>query len=299
MKEICYERGAEDNLTAVIARVSDVLTGKNNGSGKTVLDFEEPTIAASRPPQDETWITPDNLNELPTYPLQKPETKNSSERDIDLTDEILSPAAVKNSNSSVLLIEDAPKTDVKKVEVERDVKSYKVEEPSGLGKLFSSLLLLLLGGVIGAVAVYFLYQNKPQPEVPQIVQQQTQNIPYSAFEDNRRNVDRSPEQYIFASNGKAESAEEYYLLGRANLLTGKYPEAKKAFEEAKNRLAQTSEVNSKILANEIAMALAIINDEFAKRAFEKDISLNKSDNTTQSNANIGVNANFGADTVNR
>ena len=299
MKELCYERGAEDNLTAVIARVSDIVSGKNNGSGKFVADFEEPTIATSRLPHDETWIQPDNLNELPTYPLQVPEAKNTSERDIDLTDEILSPAAVRNSKSSVALVEDAPKTGVQKIEVERDVKSYKVEEASGFGKLFTSLLLLLLGGVIGAGIIYFLSQNKPQPEVPQIVQQQTPNIPYSAFEDNRRNVDRNPEQYIFASNGQAESAEEYYLLGRANLLTGKYPEAKKAFEEAKNRLAQASEVNSTILANEIAMALAIINDPFAQKAFEKDISLNKSDNTAQSNANINLNANFGADSVNR
>jgi protein phosphatase len=298
MKEICYARGAEDNLTAVIAKVSDVVTGKSNGNQKTVLDFEEPTIATSRPPLDETWITPDKLNELPTYPLQVPEKQNASERDKDLTDEILVPAAVKKSNTPVLLTEEIHDSAAEKIAVERDVKSYKVEEASGLGKLFSSLLLLLLGGLIGAGAVYYLLQNKPQPEIPQIVQQQTPNIPYSAFEDNRRNVDRNPEQYIFASNGKAESAEEYYLLGRANLLTGKYAEAKKAFEEAKNRLAQTSEVNSKILANEIAMALAIINDPFAQKAFEKDMTLNKADNSTQANVNISGNSNLGTNSEN-
>jgi hypothetical protein len=198
-----------------------------------------------------------------------------------------------------LLTEDIRKTSAEKVAVERDVKSYKVEEASGFGRFFSSLLFLLLGGLIGAGGVYFLLQNKPQPEIPQIVQQQTPNIPYSAFEDNRRNVDRNPEQYIFASNGKAESAEEYYLLGRANLLSGKYPEAKKAFEEAKNRLAQTSEVNSKILANETAMALAIINDPFAQKAFEKDMILNKADNSPQANVSIGGNINVEANTVNR
>ncbi len=64
--------------------------------------------------------------------------------------------------------------------------------------------------------------------------------------------------------------------------------AKKAFEEARNRLAQASEINSKILANEIAMALAIINDPLAQRGFESDINLNKSN--ANSNSNIGTNS---------
>ncbi len=296
MKEICYERGAEDNLTAVIARISDVVTGKNNGSGKSVADFEENTIATARPTQNENWITPDNLNELPTYPLQMPEPEDASEQDIDLTDEILVPPSIRTSKSSVLQSEILPDSNVRQVGIERDVKSYKVEEVSDFAKLFSfhSLLLLLLGGVIGAGAIYFLSPGKPKPEVPQIIQQQTPNIPYSAFENNRRNVDRNPEQYIFASNGRAESAEDYYLLGRANMLSAKYPEAKKAFEEAKNRLAQTSEVNSKILANEIAMALAIINDPTAQRAFEKDVNLNKINDGKSANANIGANSTTGS-----
>ncbi len=290
MKEICYERGAEDNLTAVIAQVAGDAAVKNNGNKKSVLDVDETTVTSARPPQAETWIKPDNLTELPTYPLQIPETKAASEQDIDLTDEILVPPAVRNTKSSIFQSENKAKDNAGKVEVERDVKSYKVKEANGFGKLLSSLLLLLLGVVIGAGAVYFLSPGKLQPEVPRIVEQQTPNIPYSAFEDNRRNVDRNPEQYIFAAGGRTESAEDYYLLGRANLLVQKYPEAKKAFEEAKNRLAQTSEVNSKILANEIALALAVINDPFAQKAFEKDMSLNKPNPNAQSNANIGVNS---------
>jgi protein phosphatase len=298
MKEICYERGAEDNLTAVIAKVTDIVAEKNNGSRKSALDFEETTVATARPPQNEAWISADKLNETPTQPLQIPLTEDTSEQNIDLTDEILVPTSARNSNSTILQTENIPNADVRKVKIENDVKSYKVEEANGFGKLLASLLLLLLGGVIGAGAVYLLSQNKSQPEVPQISEQQTPNIPYSAFEDNRRDVDRNPEQYIFASNGKAESAEDYYLLGRARLLTGKYPEAKIAFEEAKNRLAQASEVNSKILANEIAMALAIINDPSAQRAFEKDMSLNKSDSDAQSNTNNSINGNFGANSAN-
>lgn len=250
-------------------------------------DFDETTIATARPVQAESRIKPDDLTDLPTYPLQMPETPDASTQDIDLTDEILTVPLPKETIKPVFEPETTPQPALKKIEIERDVKSYNVEDTNGFGKILSSLLLLLLGGLIGAGAVYLFSQNKQQPEVPQIVQQQTANIPYSAFEDNRRNVDRNPEQYIFTTNGKAESSEEYYLLGRANLLTGKYSEAKKAFEEAKNRLSQTNEVNSKILANEIAMALAIINDPFAQKAFEKDMILNNSGANVQSNSANG------------
>jgi hypothetical protein len=296
MKEICYQRGAEDNLTAVIAKVSLSVGEKNNGNGRFETDDEETTVAFARPKQSETRIKRDNLTELPTYPLQMPETVNAPLQDVDLTDEILTPPK-RELSQPVSQPEIQPQSDLRKIEIERNVKSYNVEEAKGFGKILSSLLLLLLGGLVGAgIAYLFLPQNKPQPEVPQIVQQQTANIPYSAFEDNRRNVDQNPEQYIFTTNGKAESSEEYYLLGRANLLTGKYSEAKKAFEEAKNRLAQTSEVNGKILANEIAMALAIINDPFSQKAFEKDMTFNKSGINTQSNSANGFsNANQSTD----
>src|SRR3712207_8684810 len=41
--------------------------------------------------------------------------------------------------------------------------------------------------------------------------------------------------------------------------SGKYTEARQAFTEAKNRLATADEVNSKILATDIALGLAIVN----------------------------------------
>ncbi len=292
MKEICYERGAEDNLTAVIAKVSDVVAVTNNGKAKSVPDIEETTVATARAARDEPWITPDNLTESQT--IQPFETENSPSQDVDLTDEVLKPYAAKNPNPAFIQNENSQKVEPENEKIENDVKSYTVTETGGFGKILSAILLLLLGGIVGAGAIYLLSPGKAKPEVPQIVQQQTANIPYSAFEDNRRNADKNPEQYIFATGGRAESAEDYYLLGRANLLTGKYAEAKKALEEAKNRLAQTSEINSKTLANEIAMALAIINDPFAQKAFEKDVNLNKAEgNTPATNSANSLNDNRG------
>ncbi len=298
MKEICYERGAEDNLTAVIAKVSDIVSGKNNGtdkpfanSNKSFFDIDEATVATPRLQAKEYSSPITDLNKTATSPIQPIDTEYQTVQDVDFFDSVLVAPPVKDSAAAVSQTENTSKADAQKAKIDEVIKSYKVEEEKGFGKILSSLLFLLLGGLIGAGGFYFLSSGRTtEPEIPQIVQQQTANIPYSAFEDNRRNVDRNPEQYIFATGGRAESGEDYYLLGRANLLTGKYPEAKKAFEEAKNRLAQTSDVNSKILANEIAMALAIINDPFSQKAFEKDINLNKSDADAQTNTSGGANS---------
>lgn len=289
MKEICYERGAEDNLTAVIAKISGVGQPINENSGQ-VFDYEESTVATVKPEYD-SKLKQDSADELPVYPLQMPDKSNSAAEDVDLTDEILTPKPPVRTNLIVPTENSTAQPEIKKIPLSKDEKTFIVEDKNGGGKILTWGLMLLIGGVIGAGLTYFISKLNPPPEVPQIVQQQTPNIPYSAFEDNRRNVDRNPEQYIFATNNRAESAEDYYLLGRANLLTGKYPEAKIAFEEAKNRLAQASEINSKILANEIAMGLAIVNDEFAKKAFTKDMQLNRTIAATPDNTNSVVNSN--------
>ncbi len=98
-------------------------------------------------------------------------------------------------------------------------------------------------------------------------------------------VDNNPQQYINANTLPPETAEDFYLLGRANLFSGKFPEAKQLFLHAKDRLAQTNDVNSKVLANDIIMSLAIINDEFAKKEFQKEMNLDNSDTNTQTNIN--------------
>jgi tetratricopeptide (TPR) repeat protein len=126
----------------------------------------------------------------------------------------------------------------------------------------------------------------------------TQNIPLTAFEENRRAVDKNPTAYITANAAIPQDAEDYFLLGRAYLLTGKPWEAKQAFNEAKNRLASADEGDAKTLAIEIAMALAIINSATAQQAFDRDIAAQKNGSTTGSNtnANTSVNSNSVQDT---
>ncbi|MCA1626102.1 MAG: tetratricopeptide repeat protein, partial [Acidobacteria bacterium] len=103
-----------------------------------------------------------------------------------------------------------------------------------------------------------------------------------------RSIDKNPQAYIETNVMPPEKAEDFYLLGRAYLLSGKYADAKKSFEEARNRLAQVDETNSEVIKNEIAMGLAVINDPVAQKAFEKDLIENKPNSGTQTNSNANV-----------
>jgi protein phosphatase len=313
MKKICYERGAEDNLTAVIIRVSSEIVNNFTAANKIVNNFtaisrddiEEATIASARQPMiNPSFQSPINADadEFPTQDLKIPVAAESYPEDfITPTESVLSDP-VKTENlfnikPDDLLPQQTP-TEYSIIQnsnsptIETDVKAYRIDDKTGenlAGKLLGWLLPLLIGVGLGAGAIYyFLPRSSPAQPAPQITEMKTPNIPFSSFEENRRNVDRNPQQFITANAASPQDAIDFYLLGRAYLLTAKYPEASKAFNESKNRLAQTDAVNSKTLANEIAMSLAIINDPFAQKAFEKDILENNtpqnSSNTTNSNA---------------
>ncbi len=162
----------------------------------------------------------------------------------------------------------------------------------------SSLLLLTLGGLLGA-GLYHLFLRNNQPIEPEPQQAQSSNNPLTTFEQARRAVDNNPELYIFNSGAKAESAEDFYLLGRANFLSGKFPEAKNMFLQAKERFGQTTDINSKVLANDIENALIMVNVPSAQEAFAKTLNSNKTDANTQLNTNVQTNINVSANqTVN-
>ncbi|MCU1288380.1 MAG: protein phosphatase [Acidobacteria bacterium] len=342
MKNICYERGAEDNLTAVIIKVSAEVVN-NFSAPQRFGDFEEATVATARARETNTLTVPNSsheADELPTRDLMFPKEASStgenfsaqpenffvepahavpsnghisekigekiSENTSELTSEKISEHTSENFDrlqpvqpvEPVQTYPDAPTFGHSTIET--DVKEYRIDEKDGGGiisKALGAILLLLIGSAIGAGAYhYFVGLTPPPAPAPQITEMKTPDIPFSSFEQNRRNVDRNPQQFITANAAAPQDAIDFYLLGRAYLLTAQYPEAKQAFTESKNRLGQTDEVNSKTLANEIAMSLAIINDPFAQKAFEKDMlegnGQNAVSNTSAANtANSGVTPN--------
>ncbi|HEX8286800.1 MAG TPA: PP2C family serine/threonine-protein phosphatase [Pyrinomonadaceae bacterium] len=289
LKNICYQRGAEDNLTAVIVKVTSE-AARNYALPNRFGDFEEATIATARQAQINTSVAAGNhsdTDDFPTQDLKFPAKEQPKREDLDdpLENYPLETAQTKNYNAEIIenknnvrpVPEDAQTSDINQEEVETDVKEYRIDEKNGkgfFGKILGSLLLLLAGTVIGLGIYHYLIgvTPPPPPPAPQITEMKTPNIPFSAFEENRRNVDRDPQQFISANAAAPQDAVDFYLLGRAYLLTANYPEAKRAFNESKNRLAQTDNINSKTLANEIAMAEAIISNPFSQEAFEKEMS---------------------------
>ena len=112
---------------------------------------------------------------------------------------------------------------------------------------------------------------------------QSPAIPYSAFEEDRRSVDRDPAQYLLKHRSNAVNAEDYYLIGRALLHEKKYAEAAAALQKAKESLNMTGDENRRTLETEIAQALSIANGREAQSAFEKEKPAAAAVNTANSN----------------
>jgi serine/threonine protein phosphatase PrpC len=290
MKEICYERGAEDNLTAVIIRAGEAAAPTN---GQFEADLDEPTIAAARSvTADSAAIIEADSDEaeMPTQNLSMSDVSQAYEPDelpppdYTETDEPKPIVPKFDASVSEKNFEDAePKKEVITVETEEK------DDNGFFGKLLSSLLLLIIGAVLGAGAYYFWMLNNKPVEVPQITQMQSPNIPFTAFEEARRKVDAEPEKFIIANgNATQQNAEAYYLLGRAYLLTGKFGEAKRNFDEAKNHLGEIGAVNSKVLENDIEAGSIIATNPFAQEEFKKKLTQKQTDTAVPTNANVNA-----------
>ncbi len=301
MKEICYERGAEDNLTAVIAKVSNVVVG--NGQPPVRYDVEEATVASARTPVAAA-NEPSNIleldDEIPTQQLTMPATENLPPIELEVTDQVAYPGQEEINEPEPVYeyqedvsytepeeINEPPQIVEKPAEIpaqpspptvkEYESKPYQqvveVEENTGLNKFLVGVFTFLIGMIIGAGAIWIFMQTAvPTAVVPQAPPDQSDNIIQSAFEDSRRNIDEFTDQYISEFEKKEEKdAEDYFLLGRGYMFKEKYPEAKKAFEEAKNRLSETNDENAGVIANDIAAYLAIIENPNAQKMFADEV----------------------------
>jgi len=111
-------------------------------------------------------------------------------------------------------------------------------------------------------------------------------VSLTAFEETRRIVDKDPQAYLNAKVATPRDAADLYLFGRAQMLTGRYWEAKRSFVDARNNLATADPKDAKTLANEISMALAIIESPQATETFAKDLTTaNAASNTSTTNTN--------------
>jgi hypothetical protein len=144
---------------------------------------------------------------------------------------------------------------------------------------------LLVGLVIGALA-YWLVTSLlgKSPEPTPISEMQSNNIPQSSFEDLRRKVDSAPESVISQfEKTPPQDASEFYFLGRALLLTKRYDEAKKAFLDARNRLADYNEpANKSVLITDLTSGLISAQD---RTNFDRELGFAKGVPQSPGNAN--------------
>ncbi|MEO5859815.1 MAG: protein phosphatase 2C domain-containing protein [Pyrinomonadaceae bacterium] len=314
MRSICYSRGAEDNLTAVVVRVSSqladtfsppqvvqpiVATPLPESSPEDQLEHrleieanEEETIATARSPFDEpiTEAAPPAADEHDdeSYLLEEPASEPADEYEPE-PDNAAADITIPSK------VEPEP-TQPARSSTAASPFSYALDdEPAAKrgGGAFQSLLFLILGGALGFASLWFWQQYNPAPQVPVLSETKSNNIPLTAFEEARREVDKAPDRYLAANAASPQDAEDHYLLGRAQLLTGKYVEAKRQFTLAKERLPQVDPSNAKTLAADIALGTAIVDNPIVAEAFAKEIaagSLPAGAGNTDTNTNTNTNS---------
>jgi Serine/threonine protein phosphatase len=322
MKDICYSRGAEDNLTAVIVKVTDVHRSNMVSGVPSEADLEEETVATARSPFEEfaesTVEQPSSVTEAvpaftdDTVPQIDDEAYLIEQDPGPLGTDLLDAEVETGEYESSRLIVPAAVPD-KSTDREQSVPSSsdspaadltREQKPVGVGSnIFRSLAYLLLGALIGAAGVYYWWQSRPEP-APVVsvnnLEPKSSNVPSNAFEESREIVDRDPDAYVQSNVASTKNAEDHYFLGRALFLSGKHFEAKRQFTLADERMADTDPKKAVTIRADMAMMSAIIEDGQAAEAFKRNFEIirqrnvgtanvsntNTNTNTAVSNANV-------------
>jgi protein phosphatase len=252
LKNLCYSRGAEDNLTAVVIKAV-------GASEENEAELDEVTLSNVRPSLANGAAVSDTP--MPT---------------VEIADSHLSSPSPHSNEGAMYRMEgisgtasDDPVRQYEKMKAERGEIVRIAKRGSLFSRIMGSLLFVLIGAALGAAGYYYWSINNPAaPEVSTKVQNPA--VPYSAFEEDRRNVDKNPAQYLQTHSASAVTAEDHYLIGRAFLQEKKYAEAITALQKARESLNLISEGNRRTLEVEIAQALSIAAGKEAQSAFEKE-----------------------------
>lgn len=243
LRSLCYERGARDNLTAVVVTLAAVndTSAADTGNARA-LD--------------------DDLLEIHAL-----ENSVNSSIEISFEDGVekqpIADAAATNGATNG----------------ESIFSSF--EQPSEVGgssiflPLIKTIGLLVLGAAVGVGAFVMGTREKHQtPPVLDLPQMTSDNIPLTSFEKNRRNVDADPAAFLRELPPPGD-AEDHYLIGRARLLTGDFLGARSAFQEAKKAVSEVGPANRTTLEKEISLGIAITDSPSANEILRRELSLPK------------------------
>ncbi|MEP6919952.1 MAG: PP2C family serine/threonine-protein phosphatase [bacterium] len=251
LKRRCYDRGAEDNLTAVIIRVGVHISPDNRPEDlqRTISPEASQETAASLPAQ-------------PAYAGNLDETQDA----LRLLPSDFPASAARSQGEQI-------------VTAERKLNITDRNSPTGnVGSSVGRFLIFLV--VLAALGATFYGGRRYRGSIPYLDEKvgMAQPTPISAppedpllkFERARRDVDRDPKAWLgtemtrlLAAQGvlnpiESSDPEFLYLYGRASLLSGNSDEAARAFEQAITKSdAQTSPANA-TLRKEATLALAAL-----------------------------------------
>lgn len=248
MKRICYERGAEDNLTAVIVRLQGPTEYGSDGDADS-----EKTVANAR------MAATTRLNDGDTGPLDGRETVMAETSELAAA---LAPSApaepVAVAPESV-----APPAAIFANEPGPDLPAAP-KKRGFFGRLLRFLLFLILVAVVGALAFFAgLYFQKKRPDntiLPSIIVNPTTDpiglapkTPPVApappgLEARRLEVDKDPAAAEIKLGGQnpigSNDPTIPYLYGRALLLNGKYDLAVPMFQRVGTLVAGGNDPNN-------------------------------------------------------
>jgi serine/threonine protein phosphatase PrpC len=244
MKARCYQRGAEDNLTAVVVQV-----GASNFEGAAVLD-EEKTVSSGKLTETLDMPAPVPAEAESPYKLTPPSRVAFPGNTSPQMSEARTAAPAKSGGGRAIL------------------------------RFF--VFLLFVGGVAGAFYAGMVYQRQRHFTANTTAPQPSPTPQESALASKRAAVDADPQKWLNdhlpAASGSPSSPDQavakptdskdpefLYLYGRALMLTGNHRDAIQAFELALTNLRSESK-NLLPLAAEVKLAEAAAGLKMSKGA---------------------------------
>jgi protein phosphatase len=262
LKRKCMERGAEDNLTAVLVRFGTLSqTIRDLSVGERTLQIDYPAAA-------------DAATAAAAVAAAAPAPSTAG--NLDKTEDALTPA------SRIAFPATKPVEAVPDVSNQQGPINIPAKQPkaSGAGKAFARFFVFLL--FVGGLAIAFYYGTRyrgplpfgltrpaeqvAQPAIP--AQAPTPDDPVATFEKSRRTVDQSPGDWLLQSMPREAQRQNFktplestepqflYLYGRALLLTGEYELAAQAFDQAIVRADQAPAAENPTIRREAVLGLA-------------------------------------------
>lgn len=245
LKRKCLERGAEDNLTAVLVRFGAPSQELRDMSvGERTLQIDYPTETAA-PAQAFTT----SIDDAPLVPAAR----------------VAFPAT---TQSETVLATATPQAPI----------NIPAQQPKGgIGKSIARFFVFLL--FVGGVAAAFYYGTQYRGALPFGLTRPVETAaipapvatpedPVAIFEKSRRIVDQAPADWILKTMPKEvnrqnlikplDSAEPQflYLYGRALLLNAEYEAAAEAFSQAIARADQVPNIENTTIRREAVLGLA-------------------------------------------